>query len=90
MTIEEARVFISNEMNVSSRPLEYSTPGTFFEWEFWGIVWTWAKGKEWFGEFLAILWDKKQGHGQSCWFIDSNLIGSPDFLIELAEFLEAK
>ena len=57
--------------------------------DFWMKVWTWAKGEEWWFDFLVRIGFFPQDGMEDTATINK-YIGSPDFLIELAEFIERR
>lgn len=65
--------------------------------DFWMKVWNWAKGQEWWDDFLFSNGIREFDYGVGIphestgrYGILVDLIGSPDFLIELAEFVEGR
>ena len=71
---------------------DVASPHVYTSADFWMKVWTWAKGQEWFKDFI---WYSNENELDTAnrrinYSISIASVGSPDFLIELAEFLEGR
>ena len=83
MTEEDSK-YLAKEIGI-----DWLTFINLLKWEQFGVVWEWAKKKEWFEDFLLYIWEKIGKYKAHYGFIHYSFIG-PRFTEELVEFLRGR